>query len=78
MKIERQKLMREAIPEIQEFCSKFGLHFQLVDLSWGASQDPHGLVGVSADLRKNEIVECQNISLGPHFVVSCVTYYDSM
>ena len=65
--------MTEAVPEIQEFSSKFGLHFQLVDLNWGVGQDPHGIVGATDALRRQEIRDCQYLSLGPHFVVSNIT-----
>ena len=67
---ERQALMKDAVPEIQEFCSKFGLQFQLVDLSWDADSDPHGITGDTAALRCAEISDCQRLSIGPHFAVS--------
>ena len=69
MQVEREHLLRHAVPELQTYCSKLGLHFQLVDLCWGA-HNPHGIVGITKKLREMEIQDCQALSVGPAFVVS--------
>lgn len=70
MKAERTALLRRAVPELQDFCSKRGLLFQLVDLNWGMEPEEHDPLGSSTHRRHQEITDCQRLSLGPNFVVS--------
>ena len=70
MDVERNTLLTEAVPQVQEFCSKLGLQFQLVDLNWAVPED-----AISNDLCLNsvhqrEIESCNQASVGPCFVVS--------
>ncbi|XP_053228848.1 NACHT domain- and WD repeat-containing protein 1 [Podarcis raffonei] len=65
MEAEREALMESAYPEVQAFCQKHGLMFEVIDLRWGvrdvtgAGQEP---------LFLDEIRRCQELSVGPSFV----------
>jgi hypothetical protein len=68
--VERNVLMREIYPKLKEYCHSLGLDFQIVDLRWGIRDeavDEH----LVPDLCLQEIKLCQEISIGPQFVV-CV------
>ena len=67
--LERNVLMKNAVPKIQMYCADQGLHFQLVDLWWGMGGE-EGWVGWDQQLRRHEISKCQQSSIGPYFVVS--------
>ena len=72
MKEERNMLLMQAVPEIQNFCSQLGLHFQLVDLNWAVED---GMLDSDLSLggvHQREIAECQQLSLAPNFVVSFI------
>ncbi|CAE1275497.1 unnamed protein product [Acanthosepion pharaonis] len=65
--IERNALMVDTYPKIQEFCANLGLDFQVIDMRWGIpdeSQLDHSM----EELCLSEIKNCQNLSLGPNFV----------
>ena len=64
MKAEREIIQTKAVPDIQTYCAENGLHFQLIDMPWTELPDfqtiaPH----------KQEITECQNLSIGSNFIV---------
>ncbi|CAH1790955.1 unnamed protein product [Owenia fusiformis] len=66
---ERNKLMSDAYPKLKSYCrDKYGLEFQVVDMRWGVrdeAQDDH----MTSGLCIKEIKNCQDISMGPHFVM---------
>ena len=72
-KAERNALARFAYPELQQYCIQLGLDFQVVDLRWGVTDEVINDHQVS-ELCLREIATCQQVSLGPHFVVclSCL------
>ncbi|CAI5799194.1 domain- and WD repeat-containing 1 [Podarcis lilfordi] len=65
MEAEREALMESAYPEVQAFCQKHGLMFEVIDLRWGI-RDVTG-AGQEA-LFLDEIRRCQELSVGPSFV----------
>ena len=70
IKEERNMILTQAVPEIQDFCSQLGLHFQLVDLNWAVED---GMLDSDLSLggvHQREIAECQQLSLATNFVVS--------
>ena len=68
---ERSAIREHAYPELKQFCLSKGLDFQLVDLNFGW-RDEHPSLNIEqiSKLYNHEIAECQNLSLGPSFVVS--------
>ena len=64
MKAERDIIMRKSVQDIQSFCSEYGLHFQLVDMPW-----PEEVEKVANRIHQQEIANCQNLSIGPNFIV---------
>ena len=77
-KAERNVLLRSAFPLLQQYCSKRGLDFQVVDLRWGVTDEVINDHQVSA-LCLREIATCQRLSVGPNFVVSHhVIMYDNV
>lgn len=67
--IERNALMVDTYPKIQEFCANLGLDFQVIDMHWGIP-DESQLDYSMEELCLSEIKNCQNLSLGPNFVVN--------
>ncbi|XP_072407531.1 NACHT domain- and WD repeat-containing protein 1 [Chiloscyllium punctatum] len=67
MSMERDALLDKAYPEVQEFCQKLGLVFEVVDMRWGV---PNTLTAdhMSTELCLTEIESCKRMSLGPTFV----------
>lgn len=65
--IERNALMVDVYPKIQEFCANHGLDFQVVDMRWGIPEDTQADYSTE-ELCLYEIENCQNLSLGPNFV----------
>nr|XP_034973052.1 NACHT domain- and WD repeat-containing protein 1 [Zootoca vivipara] len=65
MEAEREALMETAYPELQAFCQKHGLMFEVIDLRWGV-QDATG--AGQEPLFLEEIRRCQELSVGPSFV----------
>ena len=70
MKAERNMLLTTAVPQIEEFASTLGLHFQLGDLHWGVEKQMTDSDLSTRSVHQREIAECQRLSLGPNFVVS--------
>ena len=69
MKEERNMLLTQAVPEIQEFCSQYGLHFQLIDLNWAVDEEILSNDMSLGSVHQREIAECQRLSLAPNFMV---------
>ncbi|XP_051886627.1 NACHT domain- and WD repeat-containing protein 1 [Pristis pectinata] len=67
MCMERDALLDKAYPEVQAFCQKLGLVFEVVDMRWGV---PNTLTAdhMSTELCLREIESCQRVSLGPTFI----------
>nr|KAF6481332.1 NACHT and WD repeat domain containing 1 [Molossus molossus] len=67
MDAEREALQSTAYPEVQSFCQKHGLMFEVVDLRWGI-QDTQATDHMTTELCLEELDRCQKTSLGPAFV----------
>ena len=68
-KPERNLLVREVYPRLQQSCASLGLDFQVVDLRWGITQEATN-DHIVESLCLQEIDQCQRLSRGPNFVVS--------
>lgn len=69
MTAERNVIVDELEPLLQQWCLIQGLEFQLVDMRWGVrdeATDDH----MTTILCLQEIAKCQELSMGPNFVVS--------
>ncbi|XP_069820529.1 NACHT domain- and WD repeat-containing protein 1 [Dendropsophus ebraccatus] len=64
---ERNALLEMAYPEIQAFCQKHGLTFEVVDMRWGI-RDYASVDHMTTDLCLKEIEACRNTSIGPYFI----------
>ncbi|XP_063770572.1 NACHT domain- and WD repeat-containing protein 1 [Pseudophryne corroboree] len=64
---ERDALMELAYPEVQAFCQKHGLTFEVVDMRWGV-RDYASVDHITTDLCLKEIETCQRTSIGPYFI----------
>jgi len=69
MKDERNWLLREALPVLQNFALSMGTQLQLVDLCWGVSEEMIVHPDI-APIHLEQIRLCQQYSCGPNFVVS--------
>ncbi|KAF6095948.1 NACHT and WD repeat domain containing 1 [Phyllostomus discolor] len=67
MDAEREALQSTAYPEVQTFCQKHGLMFEVVDLRWGI-QHSEATDHMTTDLCLEEVDRCRKTSLGPAFV----------
>lgn len=69
MRSERNAIVRDVNPLLKEYCAKFNLDFQFVDMRWGVTEDSQ----IDHSVEKIcllEVENCQKISLGPNFIVS--------
>ncbi|XP_053407147.1 uncharacterized protein LOC123546872 [Mercenaria mercenaria] len=67
MQAERNWLMKNAFPQLRQFCQQRGLDFQIADMRWGVREDAtddHR----TTELCLHEIKNCQKLSRGPNFV----------
>uniref|UniRef100_A0A8C5RM93 NACHT and WD repeat domain containing 1 n=1 Tax=Laticauda laticaudata TaxID=8630 RepID=A0A8C5RM93_LATLA len=64
---EREALMEMAYPEVQVFCQKHGLMFEVIDLRWGTfdHMETHQM---STQLFLEEIKRCQKLSVSSSFI----------
>lgn len=69
MHAERNTLARHVYPLLKEYCAGLDLDFQVVDMRWGVTEDSQNDHSVE-NLCLREISNCQNMSLGPNFVVN--------
>ncbi|XP_063145187.1 NACHT domain- and WD repeat-containing protein 1 [Candoia aspera] len=67
MAAEREALMEMAYPEVQVFCQKHGLMFEVIDLRWGTS-DHMGTGHTPSQPFLEEIKRCQTLSVGSSFI----------
>ncbi|KAG8517257.1 NACHT domain- and WD repeat-containing protein 1 [Galemys pyrenaicus] len=67
MDAEREALQSAAYPEVQTFCQRHGLMFEVVDLRWGI-RNTEALNHMTPELCLEELDRCQKTSLGPTFV----------
>ncbi|XP_078423676.1 NACHT domain- and WD repeat-containing protein 1 [Cetorhinus maximus] len=65
--MERDALLDKAYPEVQAFCQKLGLVFEVVDMRWGVP-DTLTTDHMSTELCLREIESCQKMSVGPTFI----------
>ncbi len=68
MRAERNWLVRNALPELKDFCAEMGLDFRFLDMRWGITDDATN-DHVTETLCMQEVTNCQRLSLGPNFVV---------
>ncbi|XP_026526591.1 NACHT domain- and WD repeat-containing protein 1 [Notechis scutatus] len=64
---EREALMEMAYPEVQVFCQKHGLMFEVIDLRWGTF-DQMETLHMSTQLSLEEIKRCQKLSVSSSFI----------
>ncbi|XP_052773777.1 uncharacterized protein LOC128212382 [Mya arenaria] len=65
--MERNWVMKHAVPILRKFCQERGLDFQIADMRWGVREDAtddHR----TTELCLHEITNCQRVSRGPNFV----------
>ncbi|KAJ1085603.1 hypothetical protein NDU88_005733 [Pleurodeles waltl] len=67
MATERDALLDQAYPEVQAFCQKHGLVFEVVDMRWGVRDDA-AVDHMTTELCLKEIDTCQKMSVGPTFI----------
>ncbi|XP_069505306.1 NACHT domain- and WD repeat-containing protein 1 [Ambystoma mexicanum] len=67
MATERDILLEKAYPEVQAFCQKHGLVFEVVDMRWGVRDDA-AVDHMTTELCLKEIESCQKMSVGPSFI----------
>ncbi|KAM9687659.1 NACHT domain- and WD repeat-containing protein 1 [Trichechus inunguis] len=67
MDAEREALQNSAYPEVQTFCQKHGLKFEVVDLRWGV-RNTEATDHMTTELCLEEIDRCRKTSIGPAFV----------
>ena len=68
MRAERNMLARMVYPELRGLCANLELDFQVIDLRWGlTAETENDHSGTKVCLQ--EIKNCQDVSLGPNFVV---------
>ncbi|XP_040846614.1 NACHT domain- and WD repeat-containing protein 1 isoform X1 [Ochotona curzoniae] len=67
MDAEREFLQRNAYPELQTFCQKLGLQFEVADLRWGLPSS-QATVHLTPELCLEELERCQRTSVGPAYV----------
>ncbi|PVD30066.1 hypothetical protein C0Q70_09327 [Pomacea canaliculata] len=76
MTIERNVLMKDAVPYLRDFCKKKDLDFQVIDMRWGVREDA-GIEHTTTDICLREIKRCQETSAGPNFVAFLGDRYGS-
>nr|XP_010970407.1 PREDICTED: NACHT and WD repeat domain-containing protein 1 [Camelus bactrianus] len=67
MDAEREALQSSAYPEVQTFCQKHGLMFEVVDLRWGI-RNSEATDHMTTELCLEELDRCRKTSIGPAFV----------
>ncbi|XP_041616458.1 NACHT domain- and WD repeat-containing protein 1 isoform X1 [Vulpes lagopus] len=67
MDAEREALQSTAFPEVQTFCQKNGLMFEVVDLRWGI-RNTEATDHMTTELCLEELDRCRKTSIGPAFV----------
>ncbi|XP_057564322.1 NACHT domain- and WD repeat-containing protein 1-like [Hippopotamus amphibius kiboko] len=67
MDAEREALQSTAYPEVQTFCQKHGLMFEVVDLRWGI-RNTEATDHLTTELCLEELDRCRKTSIGPAFV----------
>ncbi|XP_063447169.1 NACHT domain- and WD repeat-containing protein 1-like [Mytilus trossulus] len=68
MRSERNAIVRDVNPLLKEYCAKYDLDFQIVDMRWGVTEDSQ----IDHSVEKIcllEVENCQKISLGPNFIL---------
>ncbi|XP_052083625.1 NACHT domain- and WD repeat-containing protein 1-like [Mytilus californianus] len=67
MRAERNAIVRDVNPFLKEYCAKYDLDFQIVDMRWGVTDDSQNEHSVEK-ICLLEVENCQNLSLGPNFI----------
>ncbi|XP_063446187.1 uncharacterized protein LOC134725872 isoform X2 [Mytilus trossulus] len=67
MRAERNAIVRDVNPLLKEYCAKYDLDFQIVDMRWGVTEDSQNDHSVEK-ICLLEVENCQNLSLGPNFI----------
>ncbi|XP_064609072.1 NACHT and WD repeat domain-containing protein 2-like [Liolophura sinensis] len=74
---ERNALMERVYPKLKDYCrDEHGLEFQAVDMRWGVHADAQNDHQASS-LCLQEIRNCQELSIGPNFVILMGQKYGS-
>ncbi|XP_076461539.1 uncharacterized protein LOC143294026 [Babylonia areolata] len=76
MSVERNWLMKEAVPYLRDYCKERGLDYQVVDMRWGVREDS-SVEHTTTDLCLQQVVSCQQHSAGPYFVAFLGDRYGS-
>ena len=66
---ERNYLHKKAFPELTDWCREKHVDFQVVDMRWGV-RDEATAEHMTTELCIREIQNCQQLSIGPNFMVS--------
>ena len=61
--------MRDVFPVLRKMCQENGVEFEVVDMRWGVT-DAAMTQHLTAAICRQEIANCQRLSLGPTFIVS--------
>ena len=61
-------LLQDLYPQLKKHCHSYGMDFQIVDMRWGV-QDEAVDEHLVSELCLQEIKLCQEMSIGPQFVV---------
>ncbi|XP_067656688.1 NACHT domain- and WD repeat-containing protein 1-like [Haliotis asinina] len=76
MTVERNMLMKESVPRLRDYCLARGLDFQVVDMRWGVREET-SVDQMTTEMCLREVNNCQEISMGPNFVVFLGDRYGS-
>jgi len=69
--VERDYLIANIYPKLTDYCKKqYNLEFQVLDMRWGIASDVTN-THMATSICLNEIDICQNLSIGPNFIVNC-------
>ena len=75
MREERNILMKQANPELRDYCFReHGLDFSMVDMRWGVTDEATNDHSTE-EICLREINNCQRVGLGPNFVVNSLVFY---
>ena len=63
-------MISHVYPKLTEYCKKqYNVEFQVLDMRWGIASDVTN-THMATSICLNEIDICQNISIGPNFIVN--------
>ncbi|XP_013379764.1 NACHT domain- and WD repeat-containing protein 1-like [Lingula anatina] len=65
---EREIILKEAVPQLQDYCIQRGFSFHLVDTRWEGPKEIFDDYHAQA-MHLSELEKCQKVSVGPNFVI---------